>query len=517
MAPISVYYSLPKDLYDREATGPDSEKRADLILTSTKKTRIGNKISSVRNPDPYYYTGSPWNLLKDDLLLFAKNAWSLPGIVFPLWEQPPARSFHLEKRLREQPRFFFGRLTSQVQQWLQLYFHSGSLDELYPSVANIWDITLHTILVITQSTFLISLPFLSFISFNIFATYVIAFVMINYVVCMLLNGNIKNNSLRSFSSPESTQWEIDHQDEEWIFLNGVAVGKHWLQSNIDRISLTFHRKVTGVHNKTAGIVFDVIQCLLERCLYFGTSDTRTCFALISEALTHPNEKKVVLILHSQGGLEGSIILDWLMNQHPAEVMRRLEVYTFGNAANHFNNPGGRHGTDSERPIRHIEHYANSFDFVSRWGVLHFKKRTAEHEGKTIVHGGFGSIAAIKADVRRKKGTVKKAWNAYEGAVFVRQGSGHQLNQHYLDNMFPLDESLSRVMTNGDGSPLPGTFMASPARVHNDPKEIRMQRSLVNGIPELPDNNGINGEVGEKKVFQVSRLWGYINGGHPEEY
>jgi hypothetical protein len=38
--------------------------------------------------------------------------------------------------------------------------------------------------------------------------------------------------------------------------------KDWLQSNIDRLSLTFGRRVYGIHNPTDGIIFDIIQCLV---------------------------------------------------------------------------------------------------------------------------------------------------------------------------------------------------------------------------------------------------------------
>lgn len=57
-----------------------------------------------------------------------------------------------------------------------------------------------------------------------------------------------------------------------------------------------------------------------------------------------------------------------------EVIAKLEIFTFGNAARRFNNPlvskpssplvdeskGGR----GERVIKHIEHYANTEDFVA---------------------------------------------------------------------------------------------------------------------------------------------------------
>lgn len=530
MAAVEVTYSLPKDVNEKKL-----EVRTGSDIRLRKKSRGADVTWNGTDPflkQPYYYTGAPWTLLASDLLLFLKNIAFLPCIVLPLWSQPPARSFNLgvDNRFKEQPRFLVSQLRRRFEAWAQRYFHSGPMDELYPSWSNIRDIIFHSILIVTQSAFLISLPFLSFFSFNVFVAYVGLFVGINYLACIGLNGWMPEGFIWSADTPSAREWELNHPEEEWIFLNGVAVGKNWLQSNIDRISVTFHRRVKGVHNKTAGIIFDVIQCLLERCLYFGTTDTRVCFSHISTALLNQDKKKVILILHSQGGLEGSIILDWLINQHPREVLQKLEIYTFGNAANHFNNPRTKREHGIPRPkgraIRHIEHYANSKDFVSRWGVLHFKKQTAKRDGRFL---GLGEIAGL-ISVNKKTEVIKAVgktepkqanhlspdWNEFEGALIERTGSGHQFNQHYLDNIFPLDDNLSKVQTNGDGSPLPGTFMASRTKVRNDPWKIVEQRNLTNGVDGTAHHQ-LNGVIEGLKVYEVSRLWKFVNGRRPDDY
>jgi hypothetical protein len=182
---------------------------------------------------PLSYTSSPWKLFISDSLLFLRWSPYLINIVLPLWPWP-----------------------------------SHSLDELYPSLANIYDILLHTILVVAQSFFLISLPFLITVPFGFYIFYIGLFLALNTAVCKLLNGKIPEDGLKSTEDDHSEAWRR-HDDESWIFLNGVAVGcvtigvfqslrnllrrhhrKHWLQSNIDRISRTFHRPVVGVHNRT---------------------------------------------------------------------------------------------------------------------------------------------------------------------------------------------------------------------------------------------------------------------------
>ncbi|PVH69059.1 hypothetical protein DL98DRAFT_626973 [Cadophora sp. DSE1049] len=405
---------------------------------------------------PLSFTGSPWALFISDALLFLRWIPYLPNIAIPLYPWP-----------------------------------SGDLDELYPSLPNIFDIALHAILFAMQATFIVSLLFLTHLPFFLYVAYIWIFILLNTMVCWLLNGKIPNGGLKSTEDYQSRAW-ARHEDECWIFLNGVAVGQHWLQSNIDRISRTFHRPVTGVHNKTSGIIFDVIQILIQRCLNYATLDVRHCYVLIKKALYTPGIKKVVLILHSQGGTEGSMILDWLLNEVPQDLLKYLEVYTFGNAANHFNNPdrdlgssagtytdskGGRalSSTINNRAIAHIEHYANSKEFVAQWGVLNFAPKVS-------------------------KGRLE---NRFMGRVFECPAKGHMLNQHYLDNMFPLDPTRRFVR-----EPKSGDFMDMDAVLGDDARNREgMGQSLYStmgrGLGKLETENGKKNEEVRARVLNIS--------------
>lgn len=172
---------------------------------------------------------------------------------------------------------------------------------------------------------------------------------------------------------------------------------------------------------SSGIIFDLIQCLIERDFAYNTQDVRQAYEFIKSELTNSGNDKVILILHSQGGIEGGMVVDWLLADLPESALSKLEIYTFGNAANHFNNPVRRSAHDGVlcvngngelkdyyRAIPHIEHYANNGDFVSRFGVLNFAKK----------HGD-------------------QMENRFVGQIFERNGNGHMLNQHYLDTMFAM--------------------------------------------------------------------------------
>lgn len=110
---------------------------------------------------------------------------------------------------------------------------------------------------------------------------------------------------------------------------------------------------------------------VQRNLCYSTQDIRDAYAMIKEELLNEKHQKVVFILHSQGGIEGGLVIDWLLDEIPQDRMQRLEVYTFGNAANHFNNPHRLLASTNKsmqldvraakqsKALRYVEHYANS--------------------------------------------------------------------------------------------------------------------------------------------------------------
>ncbi|KAI6824418.1 hypothetical protein KC332_g9188 [Hortaea werneckii] len=323
------------------------------------------------------------------------------------------------------------------------------LDELYPwSVKNMVTLAIHLFLIVYQLAFLASIPVWIILHGPAlwFIVYCASVLGVNTLICGLLNGPAYLDSKIDIPYPKS------HNKERWIFLNGVAVGSHWLQANIDRLALTFRRPVRGVHNPTAGIVFDLAQCLLERNFSYSTDDVRVAYKQIKDALVDSNYDKIVLILHSQGGIQGSLIV-------PQTLLSQLEIYTFGNAANHFNNPHwdlrtylSNINAETQRDhtvksIGHIEHYAHNGDFVAQWGILNFTNVP----------------------------------NRFMGRVFERPGDGHLLNQHYLNAMFPLGDDGTVKEKN--------EFMETAVQVA-EPKDCDSKAASHETVPALPVGSGI---------------------------
>jgi hypothetical protein len=219
--------------------------------------------------------------------------------------------------------------------------------------------------------------------------------------------------------------------------------------------------------------------------------------LIKKALLDPQYDKVVLILHSQGAIEGGLALDWLLDELPQDLLHHLEVYTFGSAANHFNNPRQSQSSqptdlqssNTEQQSRHsigyIEHYANAVDFVSLWGILHFINIP----------------------------------NRYMGRLFVRPGSGHLMNQHYLDKMFTLGPDR-KVLESNPFMDMEVEVQASAA--HRDVPHLRSGFTSTPCDAFLPTMS--KGDPSAKtsqssrllRVKDFSRLWRYRNGQSPAD-
>ncbi|KAK6860907.1 hypothetical protein PG995_004543 [Apiospora arundinis] len=471
--------------------------------------------SQVPNRDVinYTYTDMPWKLILLDMWYAIKYSPSLPHVLWPL-------------------------------------FPTYTFDELRLNVQNMWCMFIHAVLIILQVSFFLSLPMAAFLPGWTTLTAIGVFLSVNWVICrFLLNGP----SLIYKSRPQYALDRKEHQNEQWIFLNGVSVGRHWLQGNLDRLALTFGRPIIGVHNRTNGIIFDLIEVMVQRCLNLGTSDIRLVYKVLKGKLYDDRYDTVIFILHSQGGVEGGLVIDWLLQELPQDLLHKLEVYTFGNAANHFNNPhrhaksqalqcdeelttyaedespsygagfvedpemgaypnptAGKASTPKEpngkpdlnkkqasldRAIRHIEHYAHTSDFVAKWGILHFA--TNERATEQIPR--------------------------FVGRLFSRDQPGHMLNQHYLHGMFPLARNSAGDYTGcAEDNEFMESFVGnSTGRDHGANHDFAREGldSSVCGVKEgakvLQQVNAVDHGNEHVQVKDLSRLWQYRNGRIPK--
>jgi hypothetical protein len=312
-----------------------------------------------------------------------------------------------------------------------------------------------------------------------------------------------------------------------------------MNGNLERLARTFRRPIVGIHNPSYGIPFDVIECIIQRTFAHPTLDIRSAYTTLSAYLANPEVKKLVLIAHSQGAIEAGMVLDWIYATLPRSQVAKLEIFTFGNAANHWNCPMDENGPI----IRHIEHYANDGDWVARFGILYFRqllsvtkkadptnpalKDTAPQTPKTPMT----PIQNINKQTTFDIENLRREKNRFVGRLFKRVGcSGHQLNQHYLDNLFVMDSSVTSVIEDsqsevGIRDAANGYSGNSTTKTTNYmdmyiDQHMLQKDNLVIPIANAPQQGGrraVSTRGGPKQIFQVkdlSRLWQFRNGRVP---
>lgn len=201
---------------------------------------------------------------------------------------------------------------------------------------------------------------------------------------------------------------ISHfEDEAWFFVNGICTSQSGVKLILDHLQKLFHRPIIGLHNRTLGPLFDLLDCVIQRDLHVLSLVQITNIAnAIIGSIVDEKIKKIVLIGHSQGGLIISQLLDHFISIFPQRPSK-VEIYTFASAANNFPNPLM---DTHNRLFKHVEHYANGKDPVARIGVL------AYCMPKTIKKEFKPSLVYTQHD--------------FYGRLFVRpKYSGHMLFSH----------------------------------------------------------------------------------------
>ncbi|KAL8717924.1 MAG: hypothetical protein Q9225_004888 [Loekoesia sp. 1 TL-2023] len=385
-----------------------------------------------------------------------------------------------------------------------------------------------TVLLVLFFPALISLPGILFI-----AAYLASILIINLIAWPTLGPRIVESAIDDDTLCVSQQ----HRGERWIFINGICTGRSGLQQNVDRLSLLFGRKVLGIHNQSYGFISDLIECLLQRCLSYNTMDVRVATEIVKEHLVDKEVRKVVLVGHSQGGIIASMVVDYLLTELSGECMRKLEIYTFGSAASHFHNPPTNTttllpNTTVESPcIPYIEHYANEYDMVPRWGVLYAIKNllTNRYAGKVFVRMGATGHMFVDHYLDPifplpKQGSPKASTATSNGRVNGHRDVDGEIEEanSYLDVLVDVDVGVEEGRAQKTNKPLvqtKGGRDAKQAHGHAAPvvngNAVNGNYGSVNGVGAEGDMISLGQDRG-KTAKELSRLWKYLGGASPDE-
>ncbi|WP_148863655.1 alpha/beta hydrolase [Marinobacter fonticola] len=204
-----------------------------------------------------------------------------------------------------------------------------------------------------------------------------------------------------YEVPEEDRVQFD-DDQGWFFLNGICTDRNVLRLNGKALADLFGRKVYLMHNPSDGFALDIFECIIGRTMQLVSTLDTSVADILEDALKRYS--KVVLIVHSQGGIISTAALYQLRNRltgSRALLFNKLEVYSFASAA-----------TELDLPQVYAEHFYHTGDYVARIGV------------------------AANLD-------------KFSGKRFTYRASGHLLNAHYLENFragkfLAKDASTSRL-------------------------------------------------------------------------
>lgn len=215
------------------------------------------------------------------------------------------------------------------------------------------------------------------------------------------------NPLPASHVSELKEGQLGQPNEEWLFINGVAVEFVWFKRSCDKVRDTFKRKVKGIYNRTDGILWDLIECAGERsvagsnALIHHTKSSMAAQATLvhelRDALWPPDRSapdKVVVIAHSQGCLVLRLALQELVRQNPNDPERRdmkerLRVFTFANPSIDWRVMDAEEKSLSEY-TRTTEHFAHETDFVAMLGIVtHWDDQDSGYDRSSVYYSKRG--------------------------------------------------------------------------------------------------------------------------------
>ncbi|KAL8359403.1 hypothetical protein RB601_007868 [Gaeumannomyces tritici] len=265
---------------------------------------------------------------------------------------------------------------------------------------------------------MLALPIWLFLPGFVFSVWSLCSAAAVWCLCRLLNssGPVVRHPGPAADGGGGGSWMMgpDGEDERWFFVGGMGVSSRTItDSTLPRLAKLFNRPITAIVEPTYGLAVDLALLLAERAGVplplglglggggGGGGDTqRLLYAQARAALQDPSAKRVVILAHNRGSLAASRVLSRLCADLPHARLSRLEVYTFGAAADEFvvplgggrdggstspaaaaTNNNGANGTNgsvlpqsaaefmARRGGPHIEHFAHARDPFARLGVL----------------------------------------------------------------------------------------------------------------------------------------------------
>ncbi len=153
------------------------------------------------------------------------------------YRYPPLRLFLNDIKLMLQNMFYVFNTTFPL-------YTSNPKGELYLwSWGNALSVLAHVFLLIIGLLTFTLIPLWFILPGTMWVAYTTTFVGVVAIISMPLNGS--SEVLYSCGK----HYDARTDDEKWLFVNGIAIGRFWMQSCVDELERRFCRQICGVHNK----------------------------------------------------------------------------------------------------------------------------------------------------------------------------------------------------------------------------------------------------------------------------
>ncbi|MCP3962372.1 MAG: hypothetical protein GY719_31400 [bacterium] len=237
------------------------------------------------------------------------------------------------------------------------------------------------------------------------------------------NDGLFRNRTKILKEPDPEGREDSFPEETWFYVNGIVANEQLARIQAKSLALLFRRPINIIFNATDSTGADVLECVLGKGWGIMSEPARFAYHRLHETLEDESKKRVVVVGYSQGTIIAANVLraledprfrarlfesesapepDAAAGPSRPELLRKLEVYAFGNCADTMLHDPGMLAAGNAVPW--IESLSNEYDLFARMGVL------APHKKRNGIE--------------------------IQGASYVKRGKfGHQLNEQYLFDIY----------------------------------------------------------------------------------
>jgi len=185
-----------------------------------------------------------------------------------------------------------------------------------------------------------------------------------------------------------------------FFANGIFTDALCMKQMLDIMEWMFDQKIVGLFNPTKSVVSDIADITVQKFFRENSPGVQNMIVPILDALMNEEIVEILLIVHSGATVSAGILLRLFRKFTTiASHLWKLRVFSIATASSETK---GFITVDNNNPsffkaLPYIEHFANEYDPVANFGILH-------------------------PEFQRN----------LDGPIYMRkQGIGHNLYDHYL--------------------------------------------------------------------------------------